>query len=130
MASTVKVVTEPEAPCAKRRVEVAPEKFAKGVELAKRAKCDGIRVVPESANIRRPIELELDLLAEVPHLKVLSVSPYVMMAKKQNVDGLYALRSLKSLSFHHRDAPVDFARLATLEELAYTFSPNATGFDA
>jgi hypothetical protein len=114
MAPTARVVSEPDATYAKRLVEVVPERFAKGVDLAKRENCDGLRVVPDSTSMRRSIELPLDLLAEVPHLKMLSISPYVMMAKKQKVDGLYALRSLKSLSFHHR---------------AYTFSPNAMGFD-
>ncbi len=68
-------------------------------------------------------EDNLDFLRELPHLG----SIWFWDIDLKNIDGVYALEDLRHFGVHPKRPPVDFSRLATLEEVVWEFNPRDKG---
>ncbi len=68
-------------------------------------------------------EKSLDFLTQMPDI----ASIWLWDIKLANIDGIYALKKLKSFGVHTDRPPIDFARLRTLEEVVWFYREQDRG---
>jgi hypothetical protein len=126
-----KLTIRKNAPFSERELRVLPENFEDGIKYALDNNCDGIFLDyrPESKNKGEIINF--DILQQVSHIRSFIISPFLELNPKQNIEGLHALKQLKTFGFHQKhNFPIDFSFLPELENLFYTHSKKATNFNS
>ena len=68
-------------------------------------------------------EENLDFLAKLPNVK----SVWFWDVALNNLDGLYALKSLQNVGVHGQRPPIDFGRLRNLTDVNWDFNPQDVG---
>jgi len=69
------------------------------------------------------LEESLDALNELPHLEFVWFWDIAL----KNIEGIYALSTLKSFGVHTKRPAIDFSRLPSLRQLVWTYKPTDTG---
>jgi hypothetical protein len=68
-------------------------------------------------------ESDLNVLARIPHVEAI----WFWDVELQNIDGLYALKSLAKFGVHPKRPPVDFSRLPKLKQLVWHYKRQDSG---
>ena len=125
-----KLTIKKNPPFCEKEVRILPEHFEEGIKFVLDNNCDGIFLDfrPESKN--EGLIMDFNLFAQVPHLQSLLISPFLELNAKQPIEGLHALKQLKTLRWQQKqDFPIDFSNFPELETLFYKFSKKATNLN-
>jgi internalin A len=94
-----------------------------GLLYAKEKNFDKIRITNLNLNYTQLV-LDLTVLCNFQFIQKLNIAEWLNISKNTNIEPIYKLKNLTSLSIDHFFFKIDFSLLPQLEELSITYSTN------